>query len=81
METLAFIEHSSSDLAAWAAGHFGGVDLGHVARNRRALVIAEAYARRPGASILSIRTWVQTPCSSSTEQPFVAPRARLAWSS
>jgi hypothetical protein len=51
MENLPFIEHSSSDLSAWAAAHFGGIALGHVARNRRAVVIAEAFARRPGASI------------------------------
>ena len=51
MEHLTFIEHSSSDLSTWARAHFEGVTLGHVARNRRAVVIAEAFARRPGASI------------------------------
>ena len=51
MEQLPFLEHSSSDVAAWAAAHFEGIDLGHVARNRRVVVIAEAFARRPGASI------------------------------
>src|SRR5215813_13201865 len=51
MENLPFLEHSSSDFSAWARAQFGGLDLGHVARNRRAVVIAEAFARRPGASI------------------------------
>ena len=51
MEHLPFIEHSTSDLAAWVAAHFEGIDVGHVARNQRAVVIAEAFARRPGSSI------------------------------
>lgn len=51
MENLQFPWHSGTDLSAWTTAHFGGLDLGHVARNRRAVVIAEAFARHPGASI------------------------------
>ena len=36
---------------AWAALHFGDVDLGDVRRNARAVSMAAAMARRPDASI------------------------------
>src|ERR1044072_6642838 len=46
-----FVEHSSSDLQAWAAAQFAGIDLGHTARTKRAVRIAVAMAQRAGASI------------------------------
>jgi Transposase DNA-binding len=35
----------------WAEQTFGGVQLGHVARGRRAIVIAAAMAREPAGSV------------------------------
>ena len=39
------------DAQQWAQTHFGGVGLGDVRRTRRAVTLAAAWAREPGASI------------------------------
>lgn len=46
-----FVEHSSSDLDAWALAHLGSARLGHVDRVKRAVTIARAMAARPGRSL------------------------------
>jgi len=51
MTSVGFVDHSSSDLDAWALSHLGGARLAHVDRVKRAVSIARAMAAHPGRSL------------------------------
>src|SRR5206468_7154785 len=77
MRSQTFLEHTSPDLGAWAAAHFGQAALGHRQRVTRGVTIAHAMAARPG---LSIPRLFDRPCDvkaaySFMEHPSTTPDA------